>query len=96
MSQAPLHHGFWQWLQSGDTERMALVTIPLFFILLAIIATTGLVANSIHRRRTEADLKRELLDRGMSAEEIATVIAATSTRGKVDVAVRQPGVGSKA
>lgn len=96
MSQEPLNHGFWEWLQSGDTERMALVTIPLFFILLAIIATTGFVVNSIHRRRTEADLKRELLDRGMSAEEIATVIAATSTRGKPNTAVRQMGVGSKA
>lgn len=30
--------------------------------------------NSMHRRRVEAELKRDMLDRGMSATEIATVI----------------------
>jgi hypothetical protein len=32
------------------------------------------VANSMHRRRLEADLKRDMLDRGMTADEIAKVI----------------------
>jgi hypothetical protein len=31
---------------------------------------------SIHRRRGEAELKRELIDRGMSAEEIAGIVEA--------------------
>jgi hypothetical protein len=34
--------------------------------------------NSIHRRRVEADLKREMLDRGMSADEIAKIIEAAA------------------
>jgi hypothetical protein len=34
--------------------------------------------NSIHRRRIEADMKRDMLDRGMSADEIAKVIEAAS------------------
>jgi hypothetical protein len=95
MSQTPLHHGFWQWLQSGDTERMALIVMPLFFIVLAIIVTTGIVFIAVHRRRVEAALKRELLDRGMSAEEIATIIAATSTRCNADAAGLQLKGGSK-
>lgn len=32
--------------------------------------------SSMHRRRLENDLKREMLDRGMSAEDIATVTEA--------------------
>ncbi|HEX4415927.1 MAG TPA: hypothetical protein VH107_20010 [Lacipirellulaceae bacterium] len=32
--------------------------------------------NSMHRRRVEAELKREMLDRGMSPSDIATVIEA--------------------
>lgn len=34
--------------------------------------------NSIHRRRAEADMKREMIDRGMSADEIASVIEAAT------------------
>jgi hypothetical protein len=32
--------------------------------------------DAAHRRRTEADLKREMLDRGMSVDEIVKVIEA--------------------
>jgi|RhiMethySRZTD1v2_1073278.scaffolds.fasta_scaffold2846812_1 hypothetical protein len=31
---------------------------------------------SIHRRRLEVEMKREMIERGMSAEEIATIIEA--------------------
>ena len=34
--------------------------------------------NSIHRRRIEAELKRDMLDRGMSADEIVKVIEASA------------------
>lgn len=85
MSDVTTNLGFWQWMQSvaDDTEKMAVFMMPLFFIVLAIIVTTGVVFIAIHRRRVEAALKRELLDRGLSAEEIATIIRATSTRERV-------------
>ncbi len=35
------------------------------------------VVSSIHRRRAETELKRELLDRGMNADEIARVVEST-------------------
>ena len=60
--------GFWQWtadLSSG--ERAGL----LFF---AMIASA---VYQMHKNRLEHALKRELLDRGMSADEIATVISST-------------------
>lgn len=46
-----------------------------------LISVGGMVAGvigAVHRRKVEADLKRDMLDRGMSAEEIATVIGAAS------------------
>jgi hypothetical protein len=33
---------------------------------------------SIHRRRTEIDIKREMIERGMSADEITKIIEAAS------------------
>ncbi|MEN1681839.1 MAG: hypothetical protein AAGJ46_19840 [Planctomycetota bacterium] len=54
-----------------------------FIIVMASLATgiilgmtgmfTGMTA-TIHRQKAEADLKREMLDRGMTAEEVARVI----------------------
>ena len=54
--------------------------IPLLAILL--MATVGVIAivsaliYRIHKNRLEVALKRELLDRGMSADEIATIVNA--------------------
>ena len=70
---------FWQWVQSLPDPHV--IVMPTFFILLALIITGWLVINSIHRRRAENDLKRELLERGMSADEIATVIRAKPSCG---------------
>lgn len=56
-----------------------------FLVILAAMATgivivmTGMftsMTTNIHRMKAEADLKREMLDRGMSAEEVARVIEA--------------------
>jgi hypothetical protein len=44
-----------------------------------ILGTFGIASSlfsSIHRRRLENDLKRDMLDRGMSADEIAKIIEA--------------------
>jgi hypothetical protein len=66
--------GFWQWtanLSSG--ERTGL----LIFAMIALIAIVAIITSAVyqmHKNRLEDALKRELLERGMSAEEIATVI----------------------
>jgi hypothetical protein len=60
-----------------------------FVLLLTVIgATTGIVISlagilysaldAAHRRRNEANLKREMLDRGMSVDEIVKVIEAAA------------------
>jgi hypothetical protein len=70
---------FWQWVQSMPHPEA--IIMPIFFVVLTAIVTGGIVINSVHRRRAETDLKRELLERGMSADEIATVIRAKPTKG---------------
>jgi len=42
-----------------------------------IVGCVSGVVSVVQRRRLEADLKREMLDRGMNAEEIARVVEAT-------------------
>ena len=77
MSQS-LSGSFWQWVQSMPHPEA--IIMPIFFVTLTAIVTGGIVINAVHRRRTEADLKRELLDRGMSADEIATVVRARPSK----------------
>jgi hypothetical protein len=43
-------------------------------IVIALTAIILSVINAAHRRRIEAELKRDMLDRGMSAEEVVKVI----------------------
>lgn len=65
---------FWEWtaaLSPGD--RMGL----LFFSLIALVAMVSIVGGfiyHIHKNRLDDALKRELLERGMSAEEIVAVM----------------------
>jgi len=60
-----------------------------FVLLLVVIGcATGIICtlamfilhtiNSIHRRRIEADMKREMIDRGLGADDIAKIIEAAS------------------
>src|SRR3954468_44278 len=46
-------------------------------VICTLIVSISSTINSIHHRRVQADLKREMIDRGMSAEEIANVIEAS-------------------
>src|SRR4051794_210583 len=61
------------------TKRFALIVIVLgcaVGVICTLIGTISSTINSIHRRRVEADMKREMIDRGMSADEITKVIEA--------------------
>jgi hypothetical protein len=79
MESAP--NGFWMWmsrLNAGDLAGLLFLTVVAVVAIIAIVATA---TYKIHRSRLEDALKRELLDRGMTADEIATVIQATPVRG---------------
>ena len=61
-------------------QRFALIIVALgcltgVVITLACIASAAI--SKVHQRRIETELKREMLDRGMSADEVARVIEAS-------------------
>lgn len=62
-------------------KRFVLLTIAMG-CLTGVICTLAVfisgTINSVHRRRLEADMKRDMLDRGMSADEITKVIEAAA------------------
>jgi hypothetical protein len=71
---------FWEWVADlGSGERTGLMVISI----VAIVFTVWMVLVTlylIHKNRLEDALKRELLDRGMSADDIATVVRARPRR----------------
>jgi hypothetical protein len=59
------------------TLIMVLVGCVTGIICTFIVLASGTI-NSIHRRRMEVEMKREMIERGMSADEIEKVIEAAS------------------
>jgi hypothetical protein len=62
-------------------ERFVLLVVVVGCITGIILGSLGIISSlvgTIQRRRSEVDLKREMLDRGMSADEIAKVIEAAT------------------
>jgi hypothetical protein len=67
-----------------DGEMIALlIVVGIGSFVAVILGSLGLVTsmvNSIQRHRAELSFKREMVERGMSAEDIARVIEAASPR----------------
>ena len=65
-----------------DHDQRFVVLIVVIGCVTGIICTVTMFAlhtvNSIHRRRIEAEMKRDMIDRGMSAADIATIIEASA------------------
>src|SRR4051812_420799 len=74
--------GLFSGLEPNDRFVLVLVAIGcLTAVVTTTVVITSGVVQSVHRTRTEADLKRDMLDRGMTAEEIAKVIESTPPEG---------------
>lgn len=61
------------------SKRFALIVVVIGCatgVLCTLITFVSTTINSIHHRRVEADMKREMIERGMSADEITKVIEA--------------------
>jgi len=43
-------------------------------VLCTLVVFASSTINSIHRRRVEADMKREMIERGLSADEITKIV----------------------
>lgn len=62
-------------------KRFALITVVVGCatgVICTLVVFISSTINSVHRRRIEADMKRDMLDRGMSAQDIATIIEAAA------------------
>jgi hypothetical protein len=75
-------NNLWEWLAPIDADsRFALCVVMVVMGLAALVLIVSIVARTvsmIQRARLEDALKRELLDRGMSANEIAQVVEASA------------------
>jgi len=61
----------------GNDERFVVLLTAIgcaTAVLIVVAVTISSVIGSIHRRSAEYNLKRDMLDRGMTADEIAQVI----------------------
>jgi hypothetical protein len=72
----------WEFLMTFDPSmRFPLVIVSIVFGTMALVAIFGIVAGtmqSMHRHRLDDALKRELVDRGMEADEIERIVRARS------------------
>lgn len=72
----PVPSSFWEWqaaLSAGERfDTMVLGALSLTFV----VAVVFLTIYKMHKNRLDDALKRELLDRGMTAEEIVSIIRA--------------------
>jgi len=84
MNSYVVPNGLWEWLAPIEAdERFALSCVVVIIGLAALVLIVAIVATAvarIHRVRAETALKRELLDRGLSPDEVVRVIAARSGR----------------
>jgi hypothetical protein len=64
-------------------QRFVLLLIGLGCVAIVSISVVAIVCGmvqAVHRNRTEAELKRDMLDRGMSADEIARVVESSTPK----------------
>ncbi len=71
-----------EWSSSFEPDqRFVVLIVGIGCVTGIILGLAGILSGtvgSVHRRRIEADMKREMVERGMSADEIAKVIEAAS------------------
>jgi hypothetical protein len=71
---------FWMWVSKFNAEDITGFIAVILVFGVAAVAVVCFTFYAVHKNRTEVALKRELLDRGMTADEIATIIRATSPK----------------
>ncbi len=79
-----------------ESKRFVLMIVAIGCATVVICTVVGCavsVSSAMHRRRAETELKRELLDRGMSADEISRVIESTQPTDFLDRFAHSCGKG---
>jgi hypothetical protein len=71
----------------GPGDRLPVLVVGIVFSAFALISFMAIVSITIyklHKNRLEIALKRELVERGMSPDEIATIIRAKPTKAAIN------------
>ena len=78
----------WEWLSTLEPHgRLAIsvTTVVLSLVASVIVAVTiALTVRGMHKRRLEDALKRELVERGLSVDEIERIVAAKGSTTSKD------------
>lgn len=88
MKSTPLT--FWEWFTSLDTGDVAGLSILVVLGGVAVVIVLSSVVYLMHKNRLQDTLKRELLDRGFSAEEIALTVYGTGRKGINESKITDP------
>ena len=90
----------WEWLAPiQPDQRFALSITTIVICLTALVFVIGLVSHTIgkfHRARLESALKHELLNRGMSADEIAQIVEASAAPRGLRLKIQKCGSAREA
>ena len=71
---------FWLWFSKLNAEDITGFAAVVLVFSVAAVAVICFTVFAVHKNRAEIALKRELLDRGMTADEIATIITAKADK----------------
>jgi hypothetical protein len=71
---------FWSWFSKLNAEDVAGLIAIIGAVVVGTVGVVCVTIYKVHRSRTEDAMKRELLDRGLSADEIATIVSATTPK----------------
>jgi hypothetical protein len=71
---------FWSWFSKFNAEDITGFIAVILVFSVAAVAVICFTIYLVHKNRAEAALKRELLDRGLAADEIATIINAKADK----------------
>jgi hypothetical protein len=82
----------------NQSQRFVLLIIAIGSVAIIVISTVSIVGGiiaGIHKRRLETELKRDLLDRGMSADEVARVVESAQPKDFLERWAAAQGKGTK-
>jgi hypothetical protein len=76
----------WFYEMGADYRFVLTMTaiICITVVIIAVVAIVSAVIHSMHRDRMQAELKRDMVDRGMSGEDISLVIESRPPEGFLD------------
>jgi hypothetical protein len=90
MNSLPPSPTFWQWLTSIDSGDLAGLSFLAGCCFIAFTLILSVTAHFMYKNRLQNALKRDMLERGFDAEEIALAVHGTPRAAKTDSGITDP------